>query len=107
MVYVPGSIQALSYNATSDYRIKDNVKELELTDVNVDVLRPVRYTNKLSSKDDMGFIAHELQEYFPFLVSGEKDGPDNQSINYSALIPLLVKEIQELKKRVIMLENNL
>ena len=48
----------------------------------------------------MGFIAHEVQELFPFLVSGEKDGPQNQAINYTGLIPLLVKEVRELKQQV-------
>ena len=48
----------------------------------------------------MGFIAHELQEHFPFLVNGEKDGKDYQSVNYLGLIGLLVKELQELKKKI-------
>ena len=65
----------------------------------------MQYTNKLSGKPDMGFIAHELQEHFPYLVNGEKNGSENQSINYSALIPLLVKEVQDLKERVKILEN--
>jgi hypothetical protein len=47
---------------------------------------------------DMGFLAHEVQEIFPFLVSGEKDGPYMQSMNYNGFIALLVKEIQELKR---------
>ena len=47
-----------------------------------------------------GFIAHEVQEYYPFLVNGKKDGESIQSINYSGLIPILVNEIQNLKKEV-------
>ena len=39
-----------------------------------------------------------MQEYFPFLVLGSKDGLETQSINYIGLIALLTKEIQELKK---------
>ena len=105
-VTILGSCTALSYNATSDYRIKTNITELDET-YKVDNLRPVQYTNTLSGKQDIGFIAHEMQEYFPYLVNGEKDGPENQSINYSALIPLLVKEIQDLKERVKILENKL
>jgi hypothetical protein len=54
---------------------------------------------------DMGFLAHEVQEIFPFLVSGEKDGERNQSLNYNGFIALLVKEIQDLKKRISILEN--
>jgi hypothetical protein len=48
----------------------------------------------------MGFIAHELQTQFPFLVNGEKDGKDYQSVNYMGLVGLLVKEAQELKAQV-------
>jgi hypothetical protein len=64
----------------------------------VDNLRPVIYTNKLSGKQDIGLIAHELQEYYPFLVKGEKDGEENQSVNYNAVIGILIKEIQVLNK---------
>lgn len=48
---------------------------------------------------DMGFIAHEVQEVFPFLVTGEKDGDTFQSMNYNGFIALLVKEIKELKQK--------
>ena len=48
----------------------------------------------------MGFIAHEIQKQFPFLVNGEKDGENLQSINYTGLIALLVKEIQNLKNEI-------
>jgi hypothetical protein len=71
----------------------------------VDNLRPVEYKNILINKKSLGFIAHEVQEQYPFLVNGEKDGKDNQSIYYQELIPILVKEIQDLKKRVTLLEN--
>jgi hypothetical protein len=95
--YFGGYVQATTFNSTSDYRIKKNVEEIEAV---VDNLRPVKYTNTITGNQDMGFIAHEVQELFPFLVSGEKDGPQNQAINYTGLIPLLVKEIQDLKKQV-------
>lgn len=48
----------------------------------------------------MGFLAHEVQDFFPYLVNGEKDGEDYQSINYIGFIPLLTKEIQDLKKEI-------
>jgi hypothetical protein len=95
--YFGGYVQATTFNSTSDYRIKTNVEEIEAV---VDNLRPVKYTNTITGNQDMGFIAHEVQELFPFLVSGEKDGPQNQAINYTGLIPLLVKEVRELKQQV-------
>ena len=96
-----GVVTAGTFNASSDYRIKKDVMPIIDT---VDDLRPVTYTNLNTSKKDFGLIAHELQEIYPFLVSGEKDGETHQSVNYIGLIALLIKEIQELKSRVKILE---
>jgi uncharacterized coiled-coil protein SlyX len=96
---VNGNVQAWSYNATSDYRIKTNVLPLDST-FNVDLLKPVYYNLKHDdARLNIGFIAHEVQEVYPFLVSGEKDGKDTQSLNYNGLIGILTKEIQVLKKK--------
>lgn len=95
---VSGIVNATNYNTSSDYRIKTNVSDL-LDDVSVDRLRPISYTNISTGKSEMGFLAHELAEIFPDLVSGEKDGEAFQSVNYISLIPLLVKEIKDLKSK--------
>ena len=100
------TVTAAAFNSTSDYRVKENIQDLNLNIYNVNPLRPVNYFNNRLNKLDIGFIAHEVQEYYPFLVSGEKDGEENQSLNYSGLIGILVKEIQELKQRVKQLEDN-
>jgi len=103
-VGITGACYASSFNSSSDYRIKENIQNLD-DEFNIDKLRPVTYKNKNTEKQDIGFIAHEVQEEFPYLVSGEKDGEEMQSLNYIGLIGVLVKEIQELKKRVSILEN--
>jgi hypothetical protein len=94
-----GQITGASFNATSDYRIKSNIHNLD-DSTNIDKLKPVHYYNSQLKKEDIGFIAHELQEEFPFLVNGEKDGKEYQNINYNGIIGILVKEVQELKKQV-------
>jgi hypothetical protein len=96
---VSGDVTATNFNATSDYRIKENVVILSTSDV-VDNLNPVKYYNKISKKTDIGLIAHEVQNFYPELVSGEKDGQDIQSINYIGLIPILINEIKMLKKEI-------
>ena len=107
-----GTISAASMVATngffvsSDYRIKENIQPISNDQFTVDELRPVSYTLKANQKPALGFIAHEVQEHVPSAVSGEKDGESMQSVDYSQLIPILVKEIQELKKRVAYLEQN-
>lgn len=103
-----GTITGITFNCTnlniaSDYRIKDNVTDVSSND-NFNKLRPVTYFNKINNKNEIGFIAHEVQELFPELVNGEKDGENNQSINYIGLIPLLVSEIKELKLKIKQLE---
>jgi hypothetical protein len=98
-----GQAYAVSFNNTSDYRIKENVTPLDTTFV-VDNLNPVKYTNTKTQRQDVGFIAHELQEVYPFLVNGTKDGEQFQSVNYIGLIGILTKEIQEIKERIKILE---
>jgi hypothetical protein len=100
------TVTAAAFNSTSDYRIKKDVQDLNLNIYNVNPLRPVNYYNNRLNKLDIGFIAHEVQEYYPFLVSGVKDGEETQSMSYSGLIGILVKEIQELKQRVKQLEDD-
>ena len=94
-----GTINAISYNATSDYRIKENIECLD-DSFTIDLLRPVYYFNKKTGKKDVGLIAHELQEQYSFLVNGEKDGKEYQSVNYNGIIAILIKEIQILKQKV-------
>jgi hypothetical protein len=101
-VDVSGICAATNFAITSDYRIKHNIVPLSETKL-VDDLRPVEY-DLSGGEHNMGFIAHEVQDVFPFLVNHVKDGENIQSINYVGLIALLVKEIQELKKRVSILE---
>ncbi len=100
-VNIIGNTSSTSFTTTSDYRIKEDVTSIDfLPTFTVDNLRPVIYTNKISGKQDIGLIAHELQEYYPFLVKGEKDGEENQSVNYIGLIGILIKEIKELKESI-------
>ena len=98
---VDGNITATgTITHSSDYRIKEDVKDLSLEEFTIDNLRPVYFKFKESKKENIGLIAHELQEQIPFLVEGEKDGEKTQTVNYMALVGLLIKEIQELKKEV-------
>ena len=99
------SITYNSANNLSDYRIKDNITKITPNMLFVDKLNPVYYINKLTNRSDFGLIAHELQEYYPDLVMGVKDGANTQSVNYTGLISILIKEIQLLKLRVSALES--
>ena len=98
LLFVNGGIQGTQFNAISDYRIKENIVPLDES-FTIDGLNPVTYNLKSTGRQDIGFIAHEVQEFYPFLVSGEKDGKDTQSLNYNGFIGILTKEIKVLKKK--------
>jgi hypothetical protein len=104
-LYALSAVYANNVALTSDYRIKENVRALD-NNFKVDYLNPVTYTNKQTQKQDIGLIAHELQEHYPELVTGVKDGPETQSVNYIGLIPVLINELKYLKKYVQDLEND-
>ena len=101
--YVSYNNTSTSYNTTSDYRLKENIRPIDRALEKVIALRPVAYTWKLNGSDGEGFIAHELQEVCPQAVTGTKDEQDEtgnpryQAIDQSKLVGLLTAAIQELK----------
>ena len=99
-ILATGNISGATITSGSDYRIKEYIKTLNLDEYSVDHLNPVYFKFKDSGKESIGVIAHELQEYYPFLVEGEKDGEKTQSVNYIGLIGVLIKEIQKIKGEV-------
>ena len=106
-----GSI--VTYNATSDYRLKDNVAPMTSALEKISLLKPCTYTWKSNNSNGHGFIAHELAEIFPDAVSGEKDQlfEDGtikpQGIDTSVLVATLTAAIQELNAKVTALEAQL
>ena len=99
---IKGSLTNLSGTAytSSDYRVKENVRDLEDSDT-IASLTPISYTqNNLHHKKSIGFLAHEFANSFPDLVDGTKDGPEMQSINYNGIIAVLIKEIQTLRAKI-------
>ena len=100
----------VSYNTTSDYRLKESVKPISGGLARVNALKPSIYNWKSNGSTGEGFIAHELAEVVPFAVSGEKDAVNadgtikSQGIDMSRIVPILVAAIQELTARVQTLE---
>lgn len=63
----------VSYNTTSDYRLKENIQPMTGALAKIAALKPVTYKWKADGLDGQGFIAHELQEVEPSCVTGKKD----------------------------------
>ena len=79
---------------TSDRRLKKDIKPLTYGLKDVLKLRPVSFVWKNNtSQKSLGFIAQEVQTVIPEVVRTAKDG--YWSMNYTGLIPVIVKGVQE------------
>jgi hypothetical protein len=94
----------VSYNTTSDYRLKENLKEINGLE-KVCAIKIYNYKWKSCDERMDGVLAHELAEVIPYAVTGEKDAEQMQAVDYSKLVPILTKAIQELKAEIDELKN--
>ena len=93
-VLVNGS--GVTYNTSSDYRLKENQVSISDAISKVKQLKPYTFNFKADSTTKIdGFFAHEAQEVVPHAVSGEKDDEQMQSMDYGKLTPLLTAALQE------------
>lgn len=90
---------------TSDIRKKDVKEELDLNRCYemLDKCQEVLYTLKNDDKEQIGMIAQEVEEFFPEIISTDKDG--YKSIDYSKLTVVCLRIIKDLYKRIEKLEN--
>ena len=84
----------------SDYRLKEDLSEFNALEL-VNKVSVYDFAWKNGNGREIGVMAHELQQTFPYLVSGQKDEVDSngqpviQRVNYAKLVPVLLKAIQE------------
>lgn len=92
-----GDITANTFYATSDRRLKENIVDYKPEKSILDI--PVKEYNFIGDdKKHIGFIAQDLQEVFPELITERTDG--YLSIEESKLIYLLIDEVKKLKEKV-------
>ena len=96
---------SVQYDTSSDYRLKTNLNDIHDGLDKVRALSP-KYGQWISQSDPdkiyTFWIAHELQEYLPDVVSGTKDSidengnPEYQAVDYGKLSPILAAAIKDL-----------
>jgi len=98
---------AVSFNTSSDYRLKNITGSITTSGAYIDSLNPVEGTWKADGSPFVGLIAHEVQEASRTPVAtGTKDGEQMQGMDYSSaeLIANLIAEVKSLRQRVAALE---
>ena len=101
--YIATSGSATQYVTSSDYRLKEDLQDFAGLDM-VSKISVYDYKWKTDESRSYGVMAHELQDVLPDAVSGEKDAEEMQGVDYSKIVPLLIKSIQELTAKVERLE---
>lgn len=102
--FANGSIYAVSFNSTSDKRLKSGIAEKT---VDLSSVTPYGYyfTNDKKQTPHVGLVAQEVEEVLPEAVSEGEDG--YKTLDYNAVTAALVGEVNALKKRVAELEAQL
>tara|TARA_X000000368_G_scaffold298809_1_gene237939 strand:+ start:19 stop:531 length:513 start_codon:yes stop_codon:yes gene_type:complete len=83
---------------SSDKNLKSNIASLGPVLTKLISLNPKRYTmkNDVEQKEKIGLLAQDVQAVFPELVDKNNE---YMSVNYQALIPVLISAVNEQTKR--------
>jgi hypothetical protein len=94
---------AVAYNTTSDERLKENIVDAPAG--NIDAIRVRSFDWKADgTHQTYGMVAQELVDVAPEAVSQGDTEDDMWGVDYSKLVPMMIKEIQDLRARVAQLE---
>ena len=131
---INGGTNTVSYNTSSDYRLKENESVISDGITRIKQLKPYKFNwikDTTDTKVD-GFFAHEVSSIVPEAIVGEKDGyekyrehqarpadknvgdfkldekgekiPEYQQIDQAKLVPLLTAALQEAVTKIEALE---
>jgi hypothetical protein len=90
-----------AWTDSSDIAYKDNIVDIPYGLETIGKLQPRKWKWNTTHKDDIGFVAQEIEKEIPEVVTGE-DG--EKGLHYGSLVAVCVKAIQELEARIKVLE---
>ena len=97
---------AVLFNTTSDQRLKENIADADDAGSKIDSIQVRKFDWKADgSHQDYGMVAQELLEVAPEAVSAPEDPEEMMGVDYSKLVPMMLKEIQSLRARIAALES--
>ena len=94
----------------SDRRLKENITDTAVKALDkINRLRMVAFDFIESKKhEEIGLIAQEVETIIPRVVSRDPENPDGYlHIDYTALVPYLIKAIQELNQKIEKMEKTI
>ena len=95
----------ISYTSSSDQRLKENIQDADDAGALIDAIQVRQFDWKVDgSHQKYGMVAQELTTVAPEAVYTPQDPNEMMGVDYSKLVPMLIKEIQSLRNRVAELE---
>lgn len=101
--YIAYTNSTVTYNTGSDSRLKENVSPAPATGPIIDAIDIVQHDWKSGGHVDFSVIAQDLHQVYPQAVTPGDAGEEitqTWGVDYSKLVPLLVKEVQSLRARL-------
>jgi hypothetical protein len=98
---------ATAYNTSSDQRLKENIVDSPSASDDIDAIQVRSFDWKADgSHQKYGMVAQELLTVAPEAVSQGATEDDMMGVDYSKLVPMMIKEIQNLRREVAALKEN-
>ena len=103
--YINTTQSGVSLVQSSDQRLKENITDSGDSGSTIDAIQVRQFDWIANGKhQDYGFVAQELANAVPDAVFTGEDEDETMGVDYSKLVPILVKEVQALRSRVAELE---
>ena len=94
-----------TYGTSSDVRLKHDIVDAPEASSLIDAIQVRSFKwNADNSEQRYGFVAQELLEVAPEAVTNLLDPEEMMGVDYSKLVPMLVKELQSVRARLAELE---
>jgi len=100
-IEISPTVRSPSFQATSDIRKKSDIKPVNNLDLSN--VKAYNYILKDDNKRHTGLIAQEIEGVIPDAVFEDKDG--FKSLDYNAVVAVLVNKVNKLEARIKELEN--
>ena len=95
-----------SYTTSSDQRLKENIVDSPSASDDIDAIQVRSFDWKADgSHQKYGMVAQELATVAPIAVNQPEDPDEMMGVDYSKLVPMMLKEIQSLRARIAALES--
>ena len=105
--YINTTQSGVSLVQSSDQRLKENITDSGDSGSTIDAIQVRQFDWIANGKhQDYGFVAQELANAVPDAVFTGEDEDETMGVDYSKLVPILVKEVQALRSRVAQLEES-